>query len=713
MLKRSQTFARLKLAFLALCITFHAACNLNLGFKAEEALFECEDVKCAVGFLCNADGECVAPEPLLDAGEPIADVSITDIASDQGATPDTGTIADQQESPDDSGSTNSDSATPTGDDGQSDPCQGISAPGCCSTSGGVQSAFTCTKPANTLVSNECTGGLQCGWGGSYYLCGESGGADPSGEHPFICPGESCQGDCSDKDECTYDGCGNQCGCVGANQVCTSTGAESLSDNPWTCECAPGYIENSQGECLEEPFTCPDICSGCTGDDTCTIDCDKHKDKGLNYCNEAITCPPGMLCNVICNENDSCSKGITAGPETTQLNVSCLKKDTCRGPIESLSPATIVNCTHDKSCRICPLIETKCAEGFSLECAGDNCTLECEKNGNPGAAIDGKCNGPKICSANHCTFNCNAKWSCGGSIECDQSNTSEQSICDINCGIQSFPAGPVNTCQDPIDVQGSDTLNLNCWSNKSCGNIRVQDSGDANIKCDAENACTPPLSVTPGESDIEEGLHCNAESCEVWCNGKSSCPTVKVKHADSATINCTGIQSCGQLVRCEELEGSCQVTCSNNDSCSNVQIDSAVQGTVTCNSDDSCKGELSCAGVTEACTFNCGNNNTCKGTISCHDTATCKLSCSSQNSCNGGIYLCADSDSCHIFPNTSNGGGIEVIAQNKLFRYQSIDNINTDLSPKQCALGFCNGGETGCCISSTPLLSCCNWEEIPD
>ena len=150
--------------------------------------------------------------------------------------------------PDDEGSEPEDEG-PVPDDEGFTQCGEVNIVGCCSTD---NIAKTCTSEG--LAETDCgANGETCGWSSmGFYNCDSEGLADPDGNHPFLCPGEVCEGSCDGKN-CGTDGCGNSCGVCEGGTTCNLGSGICEEDEP--VEDPPTYYEHVQPILLQ-------FCGGC-------------------------------------------------------------------------------------------------------------------------------------------------------------------------------------------------------------------------------------------------------------------------------------------------------------------------------------------------------------------------------------------------------------------------------------------------------------------
>ncbi|HEY5922609.1 MAG TPA: hypothetical protein VIV11_13100 [Kofleriaceae bacterium] len=127
--------------------------------------------------------------------------------------------------------------------------------------------------------------------------------------------------------------------------------------------------------------CPDQCTTCNvALKTCSINCQQAN------CNNAVTCPPGYKCDIMCNTDNACRNGINC-QMAASCNIDCTGKQSCEnvqcgsGPCDvgCIGPASCrnVRCNNSCACDVVCTGNQSCAEGIvcsSLACrSGSGCT----------------------------------------------------------------------------------------------------------------------------------------------------------------------------------------------------------------------------------------------------------------------------------------------------------------------------------------------------
>ena len=157
-----------------------------------------------------------------------------------------------------------------------------------------------------------------------------------------------------------------------------------------CEPGPGGDPDARGDGGPDAFrppdadVCPPICTSCDpGQMTCTIDCQETD------CDQAIGCPTGWSCNILCNTKQACRSGVFCNTATA-CDITCSAGDTCRN----------VQC-GDGPCRVT-------CSGFN-SCRGVDCGTSC--------ACDVICTGSQSCwDSIFCTdFSCDTGLGCSSSL----------------------------------------------------------------------------------------------------------------------------------------------------------------------------------------------------------------------------------------------------------------------------------------------------------
>jgi hypothetical protein len=127
--------------------------------------------------------------------------------------------------------------------------------------------------------------------------------------------------------------------------------------------------------LGDAAVCPSQCTSCNlAQRACVIDCAAN----TGACNQAVTCPAGWSCNVLCSLPSQCNSGVLCG-NATSCTIACGARQTCN-----------VTCSGNSSC------------GNSV-----------------------------LCGAGACNVNCTGNLACAGEITCGQA-----CACDVTCRINA-------------------------------------------------------------------------------------------------------------------------------------------------------------------------------------------------------------------------------------------------------------------------------------
>ena len=105
--------------------------------------------------------------------------------------------------------------------------------------------------------------------------------------------------------------------------------------------------------------CPSQCTSCDlAQRSCVIDCANNG----GACNQAVTCPAGWSCNVLCSLPNQCNSGVFCG-NATSCTIGCGARQTCK-TVACGSGACNCSCSGNSSCS---------SVGCGLGACGDNCT----------------------------------------------------------------------------------------------------------------------------------------------------------------------------------------------------------------------------------------------------------------------------------------------------------------------------------------------------
>lgn len=123
--------------------------------------------------------------------------------------------------------------------------------------------------------------------------------------------------------------------------------------------------------------CPDVCTSCnTEKKECIINCGMNPDG----CTDAVVCPAGWHCNVMCSVQNSCRQGVNC-TNALSCNIACSGQGSCR--MVACGPGKCdVNCTGQGACRGISCgqscgCDVNCSN--NAECSGVMCTeFQCRK-----------------------------------------------------------------------------------------------------------------------------------------------------------------------------------------------------------------------------------------------------------------------------------------------------------------------------------------------
>ena len=366
-------------------------------------------------------------------------------------------------------------ADPTGQhplvcgDTPSNDCADIGPKGCCTQNDSVKYCTDGQVETVACAANSSPQSKKCGWNSTlnFYDCTGANIEEPTGSHPFYCPGEDpspgCEPACGNK-QCGDDGCGGSCGTCSGSYVCSNGYCVPPTCTPQCAGKACGD-DGCGGSCGSCPagFSCD--AQGQCFDGNCTPDC-TGKQCGSDGCGGTCgDCPWGMSCS----EQQLCSG--TCMPDCVQFGKQC-GDDGCGGSCGTCGPGTECNaqfqcgacadtCNGKQCgdngcggvCGVCGTGEVCSAFGF---CILANCTPYCvgKQCGDDGCGGQcGVCLNGGVCSQGLCV---------GGSPATDTTNSS-----DVQClpgqvlqyGACVYPApGPVPTnsssgCQHSRAPQG--------------------------------------------------------------------------------------------------------------------------------------------------------------------------------------------------------------------------------------------------------------------
>jgi V8-like Glu-specific endopeptidase len=262
-------------------------------------------------------------------------------------------------------------------------CGSISYQGCCAG----DTLKYCE--GGELKQINCSNKPSCGWqtGASFYDCGTSGAADPSGENPKDCgsvTGPACgNGKCESGEttsSCPAD-CKTATTCGNGKCETGETAATCSDDCGPDTECGNGMCEWG-----ESPEVCPEDCTDAVcGDGVCQFaesntscpqDCEAEASCGDGKCEAPET---SESCPHDCLIEGSCGDGECKAPETSE---SC--PDDCVINSETCGDGTCDETTED--CFLCP---EDCGACFDFDGDGNSCSVSGSSSGPmPGAVLLG-------------------------------------------------------------------------------------------------------------------------------------------------------------------------------------------------------------------------------------------------------------------------------------------------------------------------------------
>jgi len=107
---------------------------------------------------------------------------------------------------------------------------------------------------------------------------------------------------------------------------------------------PGTIDAPKGDGPSlDGNSCPSPCTSCNvAQKTCTINCTSAN------CSNAVTCPMGYRCDILCNTDNSCRNGVNC-QQSLSCSVECSGKSACQNVACGPGPCDVA-CTGTSSCR---------------------------------------------------------------------------------------------------------------------------------------------------------------------------------------------------------------------------------------------------------------------------------------------------------------------------------------------------------------------------
>jgi len=290
------------------------------------------------------------------------------------------------------------------------------------------------------------------------------------ETPESCPEDQCEvdGDCAGGGPaCTSPACfGGACGlrvdpgvcepgvcdpvegCVGAPPPDAGTDAGVVMDaGPPPVDAGSPCAQGCPGSCRGE------ICvlDGSPGQTVCPagLDCELACD-GFGACDSRLVCGDGV-CVVHCGGGNACAGGVDCG-RASRCEVTCDGPNACRlGAIECGTGACDVRCESDQSCTevacgpggslvscvgtgACPQVTCNEARGrltlsctgfgscADVDCAGQECDIDCADNTCMSVDCAGACDCDVTCAPTGCGFGATCSPGCGAERGCMSDGT---------------------------------------------------------------------------------------------------------------------------------------------------------------------------------------------------------------------------------------------------------------------------------------------------
>ena len=502
---------------------------------------------------------------------------------------------------------------------------------------------------------------------------EDGDLCTSGE---TCKGGKC-GDstavvCDDKNPCTVDTCSAAKGCkfaplpVGATTVCDDDNICTTSD-----ACVGGKCVGALNPAIDDSNVCTvDKCDAtgsithvsvsvgsCDDGDPCTKSdgCNKGNCQGVKLvCNDGNPCTDDLcdplkqsggvfgLCVTknllggapcddanLCTDSDACVTNNVGVAVCSGLAKDCDDKnkctnDLCQVGIGCLHIPAAGFCDDGDVCTTVDKCDNAVCKGSKKDCADTNLCTNDSCDAKTGVCAHDIFNGP--CDDNNkCTSGdqCQAGLCAGAAINCDDSNTCTNDLCDVVTGCKHIPLAGGTPCDDGLSCTFNDYCDAGkctqlakdykciiCTNDDQCKPYDNNDLCDGKVKC----VVTPKASVcsvdptTIVKCDAGKNNACTTNTCApdsgacalVTKNEGTPCASGD-KCVDNATCDKGG--ACNGIATVCDDKNQCTLdTCDKTKGC----IFSNKADKTPCDDGNKCTPADSC--VAGACT---GENNTCK------------------------------------------------------------------------------------------------------
>jgi hypothetical protein len=174
----------------------------------------------------------------------------------------------------------------------------------------------------------------------------------------------------------------------------------------------------------------------------------------------------------------------------------------------------------------------------------DCTVQCsmpeECAGGQVCNAEGYCAVPSITSCRDLELRGDAS-----AATTDGTLPDGRDLCTQGCSNGTCVAGVcVIDCSAPGACSDTD---VHCPDNLPCRVVCGDNACQKKIQCSKASACTVECS---GVSACGDEIYCNANTCDVTCNGALSCEKrTRCSNACSCDVTCSGVGSCKEASEC--------------------------------------------------------------------------------------------------------------------------------------------------------------------
>jgi len=550
----------------------------------------------------------------------------------------------------------------------------------CGTTGSC--LVTCTKDADCVAPNVCTGG-SCGKKPNGATCTTTAECSSGFCEQGACCLTACTGSCR---SCSMTGTAGTCVLVPAGQdplgQCADSGASTCGtdgacDGGGACRLYASGTTCVAASCTGSTFTPPRTCNGtgtcqmvttascgayacggtvcktsctaeadCTAPNVCVAGACTKKPAGIacGASSECMSgfCQQGVCCTTACAGTcQSCALAGTAG--------TCSNVPTGTDPLNQCTDQGATGCGQDGTCNGAGACRLYAA---GTQCAGASCTgstltstRSCNGTGTCQAATSSMCD-PYACGSGACKSTCtvdtdcvapftcnggscvkkNIGVACGSGPECSSGFCAQGVCCGTACGgtCQSCAmTGTVGTCTNVPN--GQDPLN-------QCADLGAP-ACSTDGSCNGSGACRL----------YAAGTQCVGPTCSGTtftpartCNGTGTCQTAT---SSSCTPFACGTNAC--KTTCSTSADCASPNTCNGTSCGLKPIGAACGGDTECNSAHCAQGvccQTTCTGTCQSCALS-GTPGTCTNVPSGQDplnqcTDGGAAACGNDGTCNG-------------------------------------------------------------------------------